>query len=175
MLACAAGSYFSLLCLLWCCQRTGCHSYVSLVSHAFGPRLRDFTLFSIMTLQFGTLVISVNILADIWASVATSVLASMPPDPGGGSGGGFGSSSSSSASTHRNVVMTAGVLLGVLPVAILVPNTSVLAPVSALVVAFLVAFTAFTAFLATFPEPVFAADPMIIGRGPHTTPPLVQL
>jgi amino acid permease len=139
------------------CQRTGCHSYVSLVSHAFGPRLRDFTLFSIMTLQFGTLVASVNDLADIWASVATSVMASMPPEPGGGMG------SNGGASTHRNVVMTAGVLLGVLPVAILVPNTSVLAPVSALVVAFLVAFTVFTGYCAAFPEPVFAADPMIIG------------
>ena len=79
MLACAAGSYFSLHCLLWCCQRTGSHSYVSLVSHAWGhhawgPRLRDLTLASIVTLQFGTIVASVNALADIFASVPTSVL-----------------------------------------------------------------------------------------------------
>jgi hypothetical protein len=42
--------------------------------HAWGPRLRDLTLASIVTLQFGTIVASVNALADIFASVPTSVL-----------------------------------------------------------------------------------------------------
>ena len=52
-------------------------------------------------------------------------------------------------------MITLGVLMGVLPVAILVPNNQVLAPVSALVVAFLVAFTAFTA--GAYTRPLFGS------------------
>lgn len=126
LLTCAAGSYFSLHCLLYCCQRTGCHSYVALASHAFGPRTRDFTQAAIITLQFGTIVASVNALTDLFTSVASSVL------PAGASAG-------------RASIMTMGTLMGVFPVAILVPNNQVLAPVSALVLGFLVCFTAYTA------------------------------
>ena len=113
---------------------------MALASHAFGPRVRHFTQGAIITLQFGTIVASVNALTDLFTSVASSVL------PAGASAG-------------RASIMTMGTLLGVFPVAILVPNNQVLAPVSALVVGFLVFFTAYTAFIAARPEPVFATTP----------------
>lgn len=122
---------FSTRLLLYCSQMCGKNSYEDIAYFTFGKTGRSIVHISILSVNFGAMVMYLNVIADVLSSFSGTII---PPG----------------LDSMRSMIIIGTTIFAAIPISLLIQDADSMAFVSKLTVYFLFIFSALVVILATF-------------------------